>query len=285
MRLSSTRNAASRPGGRERRSERAAAKRTSTPPRSPARRLRSSSTRQRAAIAGERIAGDLEIIPIADENAADRIGGVRPIVVDMIVGEHERVDDAERETPPRPMSCASASIASVKGLRRLPWMRLPRMTRSRTGSLARSRGVAASPAMARSIWASNAPLGSLAGMTGFLLASLAPARVAKPMPESPIAEISFPSMAISCRNPRSPRATEAFVVSVIASIGRADRRRLGDARHLIGRRSGDAAPTGRGLHSDHAARVAAVGGGVVAFEPYVDIRDRTPNSSCASATT
>ncbi|MCY1526048.1 hypothetical protein D9M68_610510 [compost metagenome] len=48
-----------------------------------------------------------------------------------------------RDTPPRPMNCASASRASVKGLRRLWCRRLFRITRSRTGSVARSSGVSA----------------------------------------------------------------------------------------------------------------------------------------------
>src|SRR5262249_56200718 len=49
------------------------------------------------AVVGKYVVGDLEIVAVADEHAAHRVGGARAVVVDVVAGDHGRVDDGQRD--------------------------------------------------------------------------------------------------------------------------------------------------------------------------------------------
>ena len=50
--------------------------------------------------AGEDVVGDLEIVAVADEHGADRIGRAGPVLVNVILGDDHRLDDSQRDTAP-----------------------------------------------------------------------------------------------------------------------------------------------------------------------------------------
>ena len=49
------------------------------------------------AVRREHVVGDLEVVAIADEHAAHRLDGARAVLVDMVAGDHHRLDDRQRD--------------------------------------------------------------------------------------------------------------------------------------------------------------------------------------------